>query len=270
MKLFQRSGDNLDEIVFENRNKLYGAYAIRKEYDANLLKAAVSSFLLLMLFVCLVFVASLFKPEAKPLEMLRSLPAQGEKMLSRIKIIPDELFNAAAAKVETPQFKIVADHKVKPPVVQKPELPGSTPGNEAGTGKGEGNTLPGAGSGGETGTKEGEGKEPIIETPQAPVRFAEVMPSFPGGVDEMRDYLTRNLHYPENAMRMGVEGKVMISFVVNTNGEITEIRVHRSMGFGCDDEAVRVVSGMPRWTPGKQNGKLIPVQLLLPIHFKLQ
>jgi protein TonB len=78
------------------------------------------------------------------------------------------------------------------------------------------------------------------------------------------------MKYPEEAKELGVQGKVFVTFVVEVDGSITDVKVLRGIGSGCDDEAVRVVKSMPKWVPGKQRGVPVRVQFNLPINFKLQ
>ncbi len=96
---------------------------------------------------------------------------------------------------------------------------------------------------------------------------AEQMPEFPGGIGALDQYLMRNLRYPQRAKQANVSGQVFVQFVVTETGEIRELRILKGIGFGCDEEAVRVVSQMPNWKPGEQNGKPISVQYNLPIQF---
>jgi len=101
------------------------------------------------------------------------------------------------------------------------------------------------------------------------VTFAEVMPEFPGGIDALRAYIKKNLRYPMAAREDGIQGKVVINFIVGSNGEIESAKVTRSVPGGCDAEALRVVKSMPKWKPGKQNGHAIRVYFTLPISFTL-
>lgn len=97
----------------------------------------------------------------------------------------------------------------------------------------------------------------------------EQMPVFPGGQDSLLTYISREVKYPEDAVKNGVQGTVFVSFVVETDGSISNPKVLRGIGYGCDEEAQRVVKGMPNWTPGKQRGKEVRVQYNLPFRFKL-
>lgn len=97
----------------------------------------------------------------------------------------------------------------------------------------------------------------------------EEMPEFPGGPDAMYKYLSANLKYPESAFEQGIQGKVYLSFIVTTKGEIKEVEVIRGVQSDLDKEAIRVVKSMPVWIPGKQDGVPVTVKFTLPIYFNL-
>ena len=97
----------------------------------------------------------------------------------------------------------------------------------------------------------------------------EEMPQFPGGDEELMKYIGSNLKYPTVAQEMGIEGRVALRFVVNKNGEVGNVEVLRSLDPLCDKEAVRVIKGMPRWIPGRQGGRAVAVYYTIPILFKL-
>lgn len=98
----------------------------------------------------------------------------------------------------------------------------------------------------------------------------ESMPVYPGGESALYTYLAENIKYPQMAKESGIQGRVFVTFVVERDGSVTDVRVLRGIGGGCDEEAIRVVKGMPRWTPGKQRGKSVRVQYNLPVKFTLQ
>lgn len=110
----------------------------------------------------------------------------------------------------------------------------------------------------------------VVEQPQKPIDFAEQMPMFAGGDDARVSFLRENLKYPSVALEMGISGKVILKFVVEKDGKISNISVLRGIGAGCDEEAVRVAKLMPTWNPGKQNGRAVPVYFVMPIQFALQ
>ncbi|MCR5646501.1 MAG: energy transducer TonB [Bacteroidales bacterium] len=98
----------------------------------------------------------------------------------------------------------------------------------------------------------------------------EEMPEFPGGMAKLAEYLGKNIKYPQLARESGIQGRVFINFVVENDGSVTNVKVMRSLGGGCDEEAIRVVKSMPKWKPGKQRGKPVRVSYNLPVNFKLQ
>lgn len=114
-----------------------------------------------------------------------------------------------------------------------------------------------------------EEEEEVVEEAQI-FTVVESMPEYVGGMNKLYAFLNNNIKYPVMAKESGIQGKVYITFVVEKDGNITDVRILRGIGGGCDEEAVRVVSSMPRWTPGKQRGKPVRVQYNLPVRFTLQ
>lgn len=98
----------------------------------------------------------------------------------------------------------------------------------------------------------------------------EVPPIFPGGENAMMKYLSKQIRYPEADVKNNVGGRVVIQFVIDTLGKVGNVKVVKSVSPTLDAEAVRVVESMPNWVPGKQNGKLVPVQFTLPIRFNIE
>lgn len=111
----------------------------------------------------------------------------------------------------------------------------------------------------------------VVEEPvQKPFTVVEQMPEFPGGESALNKFLKDNIRYPSVASENGISGAVYLTFVVSKDGKISEVRVIRGIGGGCDEEAIRVVKLMPKWIAGRQNGVSVPVQFNLPIRFVLQ
>jgi len=96
----------------------------------------------------------------------------------------------------------------------------------------------------------------------------ETMPQYPGGEDALMKYLAINISYPQAAKDKGIQGTVYVSFIVEKNGNISNVKILRGIGSGCDEEVIRVVKDMPEWKPGTQNGKPVRVQYNLPVKFK--
>jgi len=112
--------------------------------------------------------------------------------------------------------------------------------------------------------------EPPIEVvTDEPFVFVEVMPEFEGGQIGFMKYIAKQVKYPRKAKSLGVEGKVFVAFVIDKEGNITEVKTIKGIGVGCDEEAERVIRSAPKWKPGKQRGKAVKVKMVLPIHFTL-
>ncbi len=99
---------------------------------------------------------------------------------------------------------------------------------------------------------------------------AETMPEFPGGIAELMKYLGKNIKYPTIAQENGVQGRVTVTFVVNRDGSIVDPQVIRGVDPSLDKEAIRVISSMPKWSPGKQRGKTVRVKYTVPVTFRLK
>ncbi|MCU4158125.1 energy transducer TonB [Carboxylicivirga sp. A043] len=109
------------------------------------------------------------------------------------------------------------------------------------------------------------------ESDDAPVFFiVEDMPEFPGGEEALRKYIAQSVKYPVIAQENGIQGRVYVSFVVNTKGKVTDVKIARGVDPNLDKEAIRVVNAMPAWKPGKQRGKAVKVSYTVPINFVLQ
>ena len=113
-------------------------------------------------------------------------------------------------------------------------------------------------------------EEEVVEEEDKEALYGVIVdesPSFPGGDGELRKYLKENTHYPTEALENGIQGRVFVSFVVNKEGDITDVKVARPANPSLEKEAIRVVSSMPKWTPGKQRGKAVKASFTIPINF---
>ena len=111
---------------------------------------------------------------------------------------------------------------------------------------------------------------PEGSNPNQSFDVVEEMPEFPGGSDALMKYLATNVHYPEAAEKAGVQGRVIVTFVVDSDGSISDASIIKSVDPSLDQEALRLVNSMPKWTPGKQDGKVVRVKYTIPISFALQ
>jgi protein TonB len=109
----------------------------------------------------------------------------------------------------------------------------------------------------------------VVNAPAAPAIFNYVE-QMPAPSFDMGAYLNKNIVYPEAAREANIEGRVIVKFVVTEDGSISDVQIVRGIDGGCNEEAVRVVKAMPKWKPGKQNGKPVKVYFTLPISFKLE
>lgn len=263
--------NNLDEVVFEHRNKAYGAYQIRKQYDERVVKAMMIVF---GSFVVAGIAGFVFTPEkVRVLKAVVQNPAQD--VIDIVEVVLPETNSAntaastaaaaAAAPTDNTVYQIAPDKRVNAPVPTVTPTPNlaPTPGiATSGTGLPDPRQLigPSTGSAGGTG---GSTASPMTT-------FAEFMPEFNNGEGDLYAYLNKNIVYPEIALKMGISGRVMVRFDVNDKGEVSNVVVERGIGFGCDEEAKRVVEQMPKWKPGRQNGKAVAVRMRLPISFTIQ
>jgi len=110
-------------------------------------------------------------------------------------------------------------------------------------------------------------KEKQIETEEI-FTYVEQMPQFPGGDKEMNKWLSDNLKYPTKAKEQGIQGTVVLRFVIRHNGSISDVKVQRSLEPSCDKEAIRLIESMPQWIPGKQNGNTVNVSYTLSVRFR--
>jgi len=114
-----------------------------------------------------------------------------------------------------------------------------------------------------------------LETENSPLdekvyTVVDEQPEFPGGFQSMYEFLGSNILYPEQAKKANVQGKVFLTFVVGSSGKIRDVKVLKGAGFGMDEEAARVVKKMPKWKPGREDGKEVAVRYTLPIDFRLK
>ena len=111
-------------------------------------------------------------------------------------------------------------------------------------------------------------EEEVVE--QEIFQIVEEMPEYPGGDKKLLEYVAKSVKYPQIARESGIQGRVFVNFVIEPDGSVSNVKVLRGIGGGCDEEAVRVIKSMAKWKPGKQRGKAVRVTYTLPVNFKLQ
>ena len=111
-------------------------------------------------------------------------------------------------------------------------------------------------------------EEEVVE--QEIFQIVEEMPAYPGGDQKLMEFIAKGIKYPQIARETGIQGRVFVGFVVEPDGSVSNVKVLRGIGGGCDEEAMRVVKSMPKRKPAKQRGKAVRVSYMLPVNFKLQ
>jgi protein TonB len=254
-----------NELVFEDKNKNYGAFALRRNHNKNMTIALIitaAAFVLAVSMPKIIDMISGAMEEEAPKIDITTVDLTPPPPLDET--LPPPPPPPPPPVMETVKFTppVVTDEEVieDPPPVITEETPQISTETQEGTG-GDEIVIPDEG----TGTV----VEPVIE---APLTIVEQMPTFPGGEAEMMKYIQKNVQYPQVEKEAGVSGTCYVTFVVEKDGNITDVKVLRGVngGPGCDREAIRVVKSMPNWKPGKQNGREVRVQFNLPIKFTLR
>lgn len=266
--------ESLTEIVFENRNRQYGAYVLRREYSANVLRATLLGVTLFLLIFIVPSLYARLNPEPDPDQIMFEATLQ-DFVMAKEKVIPREIEKqsvpVAKSTVKNLPPEVVQDPKVleetPPPTVDRFDDAESGPKTVAGTSDGVVVLNPPM-------ELPGTSKANVIELEDNDADkvhlFVEQQPAFQGGVEALSAFLSKNLKYPRRAASANVEGRVFAEFTVGSDGSVENIRVVKGIGFGCDEEAVRVIGLMPRWLPGKQSGRPVRVKFTLPITFQLE
>ncbi len=265
----------LDDIVFEHRNRAYGAYEIRASYERNMTRALALAPLLLLLLV------------GGPLGISKLL----QSLVSAEKIIISS-FDDPLVLADEKEFDVILEKKFSPPPAPKTKSirylpPVAVPDHQVNpkdevasadqlktaiagplTIDGEGEDVPPI----EIADGTGEGTGAPVEVAAPPTEFlvVEEMPEFPGGQAALLKYIGKHLRYPASAQAKGVSGIVYVSFVISPEGQVTKVEVLKGIDTACDQEAARVISKMPLWKPGRQSGRNVPVRYSLPIRFAMQ
>lgn len=248
-----------DEIVFENRNKEYGAYIIRRAYHSNLSKGTFTSFLFVACLFGMAYAAMMLKPVIHEV-----MPAKPPIDLGKIfKVIPEYKEPPPAAKPLVQHSNAfptkVVTHDVEPPKAEPETITTST--GPVGDGPIVDNNEP-------VGIAPNVPVEPVAIESQT-LDIAEVMPQYEGGLKALYKFLRKTLRYPSVSQRIGEEGTVYVKFVIDATGAVTAVEVSRGVSAALDKEASRVISLMPHWKPGKQHGSPVNVRMSLPIKFAI-
>jgi protein TonB len=265
------------ELVFAGRNQAYGAYKLRQGTGKrNVISIIAVVCLIIACQVGLTIKKAADAEAAKRAAMNQAVelskleqPKKAEVKQKHVKVEPEKVVEQVKSSIKFTAPVIKKDSEVKP----EDELKTQDQIMETKTAIGSFDVKGNDDVNGEV----LKAKE-VIAQPEPPKHeeeskvfdVVEQMPSFPGGNGALLEYLATHVKYPVVAQENGVQGRVIVSFVVERDGSITDVRVVRSVDPSLDSEAARVVSSMPRWTPGKQNGSAVRVKYNVPVMFKLQ
>jgi periplasmic protein TonB len=265
---------DLDDIVFEGRNQNYGAYVIRRIYKNHLKRASFFGFAFFALILASPSIAENMKGKEKlmmdPTVVLNPLPENPKVDIPKP---PEPPKPEPIKKIETVRFvppKVEEDDKVKEPD-NIPKMDEITAAVSTVTQEGVKSDLPPdmTPAPPPVGSGEGEKKEVKEEDTDVTFMVVEQSPEFVNGIKAMYQFLSNNMKYPAVARENNIEGTVFVGFVVGKDGTIRDVKVKRGIAGGCNEEAIRVVELMPKWNPGKQNGRPVSVAYTIPIKFKL-
>ncbi|CCX65174.1 tonB protein [Prevotella sp. CAG:1058] len=263
------------DLVFEGRNQEYGAYRLRKSTG----KRNIWSIVIVLIAAVVIFSAIAIKNVIQANQRVAVTTAVELSSIQTKKQAKVE--KKAPVKIEQPKQveKVKSSIKFTAPVIKKDEdvKPEEEMKNQDDLQKtkttiGAFNVVGNDEIGGEVlkAKEEIAQPEPPKEEENKVFDVVEEQPSFPGGQGALMQWLRDNIKYPVIAAENGIEGRVIVQFVVSKSGSISNVNVVRGVDPSLDKEAVRVVSNMPNWTPGKQNGTTVNVRYTLPVTFKLQ
>ena len=268
------------DMMFENRNKEYGAYVLRRQTGRRNVISMVAVLLLfaaVMVFMIAKNAYEAYQKEHAVMDQVTELSALTQQKKKEAKVERKEI----PVKQEQQQVveKVKSSVKFTAPVIKKDDE--VKPEDELKSQDEIMNSKVAVGALNVVGNDENgevlKAKEVIATEPVKPKEeenkvfdVVEQMPSYPGGPSAMMKYLSDHIKYPAIAEENGIQGRVICTFVVERDGSITDVRIAKSVDPSLDKEAVRVVSTMPKWIPGKQNGSAVRVKFTLPVTFRLQ
>lgn len=269
------------DLIFEGRNKEYGAYKLRTQTGKRNFKAIITIAILAALCIILFYIkagydayqaahaknenvteiSALNQPKKKEAKVERKVQVEEKKEV--VKEVKSSIKFTAPVIKKDADVKPEEEMKTQDQIMQTNTAIGAldVKGNSD-----QGEILK---------VTQRVETEPVKAEPKPEVEnkvfdVVEQMPSFPGGPSALMQYLSSNIKYPVVAQENGVQGRVVVSFVVERDGSITDVQVARSVDPSLDREAQRVVRNMPRWIPGKQNGQAVRVKYNVPVAFRLQ
>ncbi len=265
------------DLVFDGKNQAYGAYQLRKDTGSRNLKAILLMLAGIAAIVAVVVLNMVVQNAIKSnvaIETdveLSQLAQKKEAKVERKEPIKVEVEQKVVEKVKSsvkftaPEIKKDDEVKEEDELKSQDELAKTNTAigtfDVKGNDEAEGEVLK---------AKEVIADEKPKEEETKVFDVVEQMPEFPGGQGALFEYLSKNIKYPVVAEENGIQGRVIVTFVVERDGSITDVKVVKSVDPSLDKEAQRVVRTMPKWIPGKQNGSAVRVKFTVPVTFRLQ
>jgi protein TonB len=253
MKRNKEKVPEFDEIIFENRNKTYGAYDLRKHYKSTASLSLLGG-IALSAIIMLALSFTVKPGTASPGQTYVNLVMTDQPIHEKIKP-PDQKPPAELTNTIRNLRPVVTDDtsKLTPFIPTTEEILNTVENGKVTDTTTTVFTI-----------------DPVIPTETEPLIIVQEMPEFPGGLPALFKYVKENLKYPEDAERNNIEGKVILKFAVNKDGSVDRIEILKGIDPLLDNEARRVVSILPRFKPGKQNGIPVPVWFMLPVVFQIE
>lgn len=262
------------EMVFEGRNQSYGAYKLRRNVTKRNILAIIIMLIAAAIIASIIGIQAIVEANKPKVAVTTGVElatlsqkkkAKVEKK-TEVKIEKKQEVKQVKSSIKFTAPVIKKDSEVKKEIVSQSDL--NTSKTAIGAFDVKGNTDKGEVLKAEQEIAQPEPPKHVEENKVFDV--VEEMPSFPGGPSALTSYLSSNVKYPVVAQENGVQGRVVVSFVVERDGSITDVKVVRSVDPSLDREATRVVKSMPNWNPGKQNGSAVRVKYNVPVSFRLQ
>jgi periplasmic protein TonB len=263
---------DFDDIIFEKFNKKYGAYFLRKSYNRTVIAAIIAA---CILGSAIVLIPYFRIPSERSKDIYNSVYVTMENMrqpdepagLPQLPVSPAPPRARAAERIAAPEVRYVVPKAVDS--IPSPEkqvdltidsVPRSLTGQETinGSGQGTGNFSEGGGGGGN-----GSGGNGLFSV-------VDEMPKFRGGdINKFREWVQKKTKYPEVATVNGIQGRVYVTFIIEKDGSVTNVKVVKGVDPLINDEALKAVSSSPKWTPGRNRGVSVRVSYLITVNFEL-
>ena len=265
---------SLDDIVFDGRNRHYGAYELRGLYQRHVTRALVIATAILALILVFPLVAQLLKEKAVPVAPPATPATPFDYHPNDVPLTPPPAQKAVTPPSTPPQpptIRNVVPVVAKEETVTKDDVPNVDELRDKKSGPTTTEGKPGVDINQPLeDLKPGKGDGVVPEVVK-PYTFVEQMPELPTGGGQLAIVaaIQKAVRYPARALSNQVEGRVYVSFTVDPKGEVTDVKIVKGLGSGIDEETIRAIKTLPRFIPGKQNGREVSVSFTVPVTYKI-